>query len=96
MILLLMIIFLLLQENLQHCYDLMQELALEGYGPGLTMALSSCTPANVLDFSSSVSGSQSNQMSETGNNASDIGGIRRQKIEGFVTNNSSQLSQTHQ
>ncbi|KAL7128880.1 hypothetical protein ABFS83_13G023500 [Erythranthe nasuta] len=51
------------KENLLHCYDLMQDVAMEGYESVLAFESSSCTPANVLDLhclSSSVSGSQSN------------------------------------
>ncbi|KAI3457276.1 hypothetical protein Pfo_013939 [Paulownia fortunei] len=87
------------KENLLHCYDLMQDVAMEGYESVLAMDSSSCTPANVLDlhcFSSSISGSQTNQMSETENNASEIRGLRHQKVENFSTDNSSQLSEAPQ
>ncbi|KAL0444185.1 UNVERIFIED_CONTAM: putative cyclin-D6-1 [Sesamum latifolium] len=64
------------KANLVQCYDLMQEVAMERYGSILGMASSSCTPANVLDlhcFSTWISSSQTNQMSETASNAAGIG-----------------------
>ncbi|KAK6157228.1 hypothetical protein DH2020_011476 [Rehmannia glutinosa] len=61
------------KEDLLQCYDLIQDVAMDGYDSAMAVAASSsCTPANVLDlhcFSSSISGSQSNQMAETENNA---------------------------
>ncbi|KAH6788941.1 hypothetical protein C2S51_003947 [Perilla frutescens var. frutescens] len=85
--------FYVIKEDLQHCYDIMQEAAAAGCSAAV---LRSLTPANVLDFSSSISDSQSNEMSEAGISGSEIRGIRRQKIEHFATNISSQLSQKHQ
>ncbi|GFP89532.1 putative cyclin-d6-1 [Phtheirospermum japonicum] len=60
------------KEDFVQCYDVMQDVAMEGYDPVWVMASSSCTPANVLDlncFSSSISGSLSNQMADLENNA---------------------------
>ncbi|KAL3647162.1 hypothetical protein CASFOL_008130 [Castilleja foliolosa] len=60
------------KEEFVQCYEMMQDVAMEGYDPVWAMASSSCTPANVLDlnyFSSSISGSgsQSNQIDDSEN-----------------------------
>ncbi|XP_041992694.1 putative cyclin-D6-1 isoform X3 [Salvia splendens] len=70
-----------IKEELQHCYDVMAEAEAEaGCEVPSTFASESLTPPNVLDFSCSISETDSNQMSE---------GV----IENSATNKSTQLSQ---
>ncbi|KAL3645416.1 hypothetical protein CASFOL_010596 [Castilleja foliolosa] len=60
------------KEEFSQCYDMMQDVAMEGYDPVWFMASSSCTPANVLDLnylSSSVSGSGSQRVADSEKNA---------------------------
>ncbi|XP_042068221.1 putative cyclin-D6-1 isoform X2 [Salvia splendens] len=69
----------LIKEELQHCYDVMAE-AEAGCEVASTFVSESLTPPNVLDFSCSISETDSNQMSE---------GV----IDNSTTNKSTQLSQ---
>ncbi|KAL2483280.1 putative cyclin-D6-1 [Forsythia ovata] len=45
------------KNNLLNCYNLMQEIAMDGYESVLDMGSSSCTPVNVLDLQCSSSSS---------------------------------------
>ncbi|KAL3848925.1 hypothetical protein ACJIZ3_010807 [Penstemon smallii] len=76
------------KETLLNCYNLMQEVAMDGYESVSNMAKSSCTPDNVLDlhcFSSSISNSKDNQTSEiTYINGNEIRDLKRRKIDDFA------------
>ncbi|KAK4486881.1 hypothetical protein RD792_006189 [Penstemon davidsonii] len=76
------------KENLLNCYNLMQEVAMDGYESVSNMARSSCTPDNVLDlhcFSSSISNSKDSQTSEITNiNGNEIRDLKRRKVDDFA------------